>query len=97
MKIDNKLKKQALNTLERQVSKMNRSSKLVILNIIGVSKETMVDMSESELVSRFLELYADYLMTLDMDNVKVDPDYFKVSLFISGHNKTELETLIKNY
>lgn len=97
MQIETTLKTQALNTLKMQLSKMDRSSKLVILNVLGVSKETMIDMLDADLVSEFIALYAEYLNGLDSDNIQVDSDYYKASMFISGQNKTELKTLIKNY
>ena len=95
--IDQNLKNSVLTQIKKQFSAMDRDAKLVILNTIGQSKESIKDMDSDLLVSKLLMLYGAYLDTLDMDNIVSDPDFYKISLFISGHNKKELKTLIKNY
>ncbi len=97
MAIEQQLKNNTLSTIKRQLNPMSRNAKLVILNTIGVTKASMDDMEDSLLVSKFMILYSEYLDGLDLDNLVRDDNYYKASMFISGKNKTELETLIKNY
>ena len=97
MAIEQQLKNNTLSTIKRQLNPMSRNAKLVILNTIGVTKASMDDMEDSLLVSKFMILYSEYLDGLDLDNLVRDDNYYKAAMFISGDNKKELETLIKNY